>query len=98
MSRRNYDGRARRHAAGARVPRGPTHGVTVQDRDGTARFGLVNTPNLLDPTTTVAYGIRDALDPTKASSKPKTFSAMTDEEKAEMRRLYEGKSMRGGGR
>lgn len=98
MSRRNYGGKSLRHAAGALATRGTAVGVTVRDRDGSVRFGLVNTPNLLDPATTIAYGIRDALDPSKASGKPKTFSEMNDEEKAEMRRLYEGKSMRGGGR
>jgi hypothetical protein len=45
----------------------------------------------INPTLIVRNAINDALDPTKAPSKPKTFAQMTDEEKAEMRRLYEKK-------
>jgi hypothetical protein len=35
--------------------------------------------------------VRDALDPTKAPSKPKAFSQMSDAEREEMRKLYERK-------
>jgi len=35
--------------------------------------------------------VDEALDPTKAPSKPKTFAEMTEAERAEMRRLYERK-------
>jgi hypothetical protein len=41
-----------------------------------------------DPTNILRRSIQEALDPTKAPSKPKTFAEMTESERAEMRRLY----------
>lgn len=42
-----------------------------------------------DPSRFIGKQIRDALDPTKAPSKPKTFAEMSDAEREEMCRLYE---------
>jgi hypothetical protein len=44
-----------------------------------------------DPSRVIGKQIRDALDPTKAPSKPKTFAEMTEAERQEMRKLYEKK-------
>lgn len=42
-----------------------------------------------DPTTVLRKQIRDALDPSKAPSKPKTFAQMSEAEREEMRMFYE---------
>lgn len=58
---------------------------------GGDRFGG---PIQLDPITAIRRAYARAIappDPTAAPSKPKTWADMTEEEKAEMRRLYEKK-------
>jgi hypothetical protein len=45
----------------------------------------------INPTYIIRNAINDALDPTKAPSKPKTFVTMTEQEKETMRKLYEKK-------
>lgn len=94
MSRRNYGKGAYR--AGGRGQYAPGGAFVQRVVGGDV---LVSSPNLdvglnSDPHRFIRARINEALDPTKAPSKPKTFAEMTDEEKAEMRRLYERK--RGG--
>ena len=52
-----------------------------------ATLGTVG--SFYSPTGRIGMAIAAALDPTRAPSKVKTFADMTDEEKEEMRRLYE---------
>ena len=90
MSTRNCAKGPRRLAANMGRPADAKHSVKIREGK-TVRFGLTGTTDLLDPARVLAFGIRDALDPSKAPSKLKTFADMTESERAEMRRLYEGK-------
>jgi hypothetical protein len=45
----------------------------------------------INPTYAIRNAIIEALDPSKAPSKPKSFATMTEEEKSAMRKLYEKK-------
>lgn len=91
MSRRNYNRGAYRRA-NERRHAGTGGSLHVQGR--TALLSSVGADagrSCDDPTNMLRRQLRDALDPSKATSKPKTFADMTEAEKAEMRRLYAGK-------
>lgn len=82
MSRFNPRGRGKRgKTSGYRHRNGDLSLSAISDD-----AGYIN-----DPTRIIRNQINDALDPTKAPSKPKTWAQMTESERAEMRRLYEGK-------
>lgn len=88
---RKYAKRAGRYGGNAGpVRRHQAHSTMVNDGSA-VRLALHGTQSIGDPARLISRSIRDALDPTKAPSKPKTFAQMSEAEKAEMRRLYEGK-------
>lgn len=79
---------AGRYNSGARTLRHQTTATMVRDSDS-IRLAVHGTQAIGNPADAVSKAISDALDPTKAPSKPKTFSQMSEAEREEMRRLYE---------